>query len=248
MRTNLTSAYGLPVANADNALQIAATLGIVPWRLVERLTLVEYLTRPIDEKARKAVERFAPRPMVSFWQRPTEGDVYDAFTVEGRPWVSVYAELPNTEWPADPLVPLVFETKPAIFTTDPTQCGISVAPPSGVPNAKLQEEPGDFVKCALRVFREETGIELDSVELLAVPKDVSGRQCGQYFMPALGQVGGVFTFGHPDPQVTRSLKCILVPRSELLLLLRTTGECCTDSAVFQAFLRLGLLDHVINPA
>lgn len=239
MKSSLLSAYGLPVANSHNLRQVAEERGILPWTLIQKVPLATYLSRPnITEEEKKEVDRFAPQTEATLWERP-DGSAFTGFATVGRDWVSVYVELPNPEpgHAGDPLVPITLEFKHGMK-------GVSVAPPSGVPKKDGSES---FEQCGIRIFREETGIELQVVAILASPKAPSGRQCDQNFLPALGQYAWPLSVQPADPVSSKYLKVILMPRSELLHLLPLDGEACLDSTVLQALLYNGELNHLLYP-
>jgi hypothetical protein len=238
MKSSLLSAYGLPVANSHNLRQIARDRGVLPWRLVEQIPLADYLARPdtTDEQKTEAA-RFAPQTEATLWERP-DSTAFTGFATVGRHWVSVYVELPNPEpgHAGDPLIPITMEFKHGMKE-------VSIAPPSGVPKKNGET----FEDCGIRIFREETGIDLRDVTLLARPKATSGRQCDQCFLPALGECTQPLSVQPADPVSSMYLKVVLVPRSELLLFLPLGGEACLDSAILQALLRNGELNHLLYP-
>jgi hypothetical protein len=238
MRSSLSSAYGLPVANADNLRQVAIDRGILPWTLIQKVPLETYLSRPsITAQEKEEAIRFAPQTEATLWERP-DSTAFTGFATVGRHWVSVYVELPNPEpgHAGDPLIPITMEFKHGMKE-------VSIAPPSGVPKKNGET----FEDCGIRIFREETGIDLRDVTLLARPRATSGRQCDQCFLPALGEYTQPLSVQPADPVSSKYLKVILVPRSELLLFLPLGGEACLDSSILQALLRNGELNHLLCP-
>jgi hypothetical protein len=226
-----TTAYGLPVVTAGTVFSTLAQRGIGPWKELRCEPLLDWLGSPSRTKAELLdFARFGPKAEVVYCLKPPAGPLTEAerefigFRERARPWITTLVLLPNPDDQSDPFVVIVGEFKHGAWV-------VSIAPPSGVPNAGDRLRRNPWIACAKRVFKSETGLRLSHVRLLtAGPTPLSGRQSDQGYLPAIGLVREPIPVSpQADPVEGRYLRTLLIPwRQWLLFQTRCTEVCSRD--------------------
>lgn len=231
------TAYGFPVATAENLIEVIESLGVKPWpRLKPSLPLDEYLKSGIGEEAVLEAQRFSPRNEVVFLEQPG-GQPFTGFRSIGKDWGTVFAVLPGD------IIIIVAEWKHGTES-------LTIVPPSGVPTkAEMAIEDVSYrmAVCSKREYEEETGIELEKVIPLTnttLPgAGVSTRQSTQRFFPHLGIVKLPIVQGPRKLDTTEHLKGIAISIPEWLKFLDQGGlyEDCAGSITLLALRHLNRL-------
>lgn len=217
--------FGIPVATSATIDSVLAEFGIKPWEKVKpSMDLAEYLAGELTEQERTEATRFAPKNQVVFLEQPN-GNPFTGYRSTGKDWAAVFTLLPGD------LVPIVAEWKHGAET-------ISLAPPSGVLS---KTDNGSMEAAGRREFKEETGMELATIERLGSPNGigVSTRQSTQRFHAFLGTVVTPVNPGKSKLDATEHLKLILVPLYDWLKIIDTrVEEDCAISITHLALRKL----------
>lgn len=223
--------YGLPVATADNILDIVSELGVDPWPHTQPvMPLDNYRQLDLTEEERQELDRFAPKVEVLTLAHPG-GSIYHGFRHVGRDWAGVFTLLP------DDFVPVVGGY---LHSSDQVQVSL----PAGGPTKNEKQLADPWTACAKREFEDETGIYLDRVERLTASATViAGGQSTMRYYPCLGYPRFPIEVRRQELDESEKLGVVLMPIEEWLRFFdQGNVEDCSVTTTYLALRRLGLLN------
>jgi 8-oxo-dGTP pyrophosphatase MutT (NUDIX family) len=223
--------HGFPVLDAETVFPYLEKNGIVKWRhIAEPVTLDEYRAGDLTA-AERAELRFAPKINVLSLENPIDNSTFRGFQYRGLSWSTVFTMLPGD------LVLVVGEYKHGADE-------ITLIPPSGTPNREEREHPDAMARCAMREYREETGLELARVvSLTNNPLLLASRQMDYRYYPFMGAVKRPIVPAPVQLDQTELNMPVLIPLEEWLKLLeRGKGiDDCSLVVTYLSLYRLGRL-------
>ena len=236
---------GFPVVTAANCFDTVRSLGIKAWpKKKEKVLIVEWLKTATPGQVAD-YNRFAPKSFAVQYENPYNGDNFDAFRVEFKPYSLVFALI-------DGYVAVTAEWKHGNdkITFVPV-CGVQ-----GKAEAHLPTLAEQMMAVAFREFKEETGIELESLTPLSSSNGMyySVRNSETRCFPYLGIVKLPIEKGPTKFDDTEQLVMVLFPLEEWLNLLENNElfdqnpdyglEDCSKAATYAALRHMGRLQLI----
>lgn len=233
---------GFPVVTAANCFDIVRSLGIKAWpKKTENVPIVEWLKTATSEQVTD-YNRFAPKSFAIQHENPYNGSDFDAFRVEFKPYSLVFALI-------DGYVAITVEWKHGNdkITFVPV-CGVQ-----GKAEASLPTLAAKMMAVGFREFKEETGIELESLTPLSSSNGMyySVRNSETRCFPYLGTVKLPIEKGLTKFDDTEQLVMVLFPLEEWVKLLEDNElfeqnpdfglEDCSRAATYAALRHMGRL-------
>lgn len=203
-----------PVVTAENCFDVILGLGIKKWPTVWEKQAEEYLSTATKEQ-KKDFERFGPKIFVARHTDPS-GNPYDGFGASFKPAALVFIIIEDE-----------FGNK-MVLTTAEYKHGndrITIVPIAGVAG---KEELGlplieQMEKTAYREAKEESGIDLDSVESLGPSDGIYSvvRNANVAMFPFLGKIKLPMQKGSTKLDDNEHVVMIAFPINEWLKLIET---------------------------
>jgi 8-oxo-dGTP pyrophosphatase MutT (NUDIX family) len=237
---------GWPVVTAENCFSVISGLGIKAWpKKSDSVPVIEWLKTATPEQVTD-YNRLAPKSYAIKHMNPYNGEDFDAFRVEFKPYSLVFALIDNK------YVAVTAEWKHGNdrITIVPV-CGVA-----GKAEAHLSTLAERMAATAIREFREETGFELEGVEPLSSSNGMfySVRNSMTQCFPYLGVLKTPLVKGPTKFDNTEHLAMVLFPLEEWLKLLEDNSlfdqhpefglEDCSRAATYAALRAMGRLKLV----
>lgn len=216
--------YDLPLANADNILEIIQSSGISNWKTIASPIAVEdYPDVNLTDQEKKIKRRL--RIEVSKFLSPS-GEVFNGFRLSGGKGTRVFTLLDEG------LIPICAEFQHG--------CGeVLFDLPGGV-----LEPDEDPAVCAKREFEEESGIILKGViSLSLVGMPISARYLGSRNFSFIGVANDPVELKLQKLDVNEHIKAVLVNLDDWLKLIdREVVQAYSVSTTFLAMRRLKMFE------
>ncbi len=203
--------FGWPVVNAQNCFDIIRQRGICTWPQIKEQDINSYLANGTE--AQKLIcERFGPKVIVATHENPHTKKPFDGFKITSKPCAIVFALIED-------MVPVTAEWKHG-------NNRITIVPIAGVPGKEEERLPTLAKKMqatALREWREETGTDLASAELLG-PRDglfFEVRKTDSCYFPFLGKVKEPIKKRPAKFDAEEHLAMVVFPLKEWVTLIET---------------------------
>ncbi len=198
----MKTAFGLPVANADNIFDVFKSLGMVKWeKCGEPIPIQDYLKRELSEEEVKDL-RYMPKIEVAHFLDPS-GKVFRGFRSRGYNGVVVFTILPGD------LVPVCAEFRHGCEE-------IMLDLPGGLVESG-EEDPAVRAK---KEMEEESGIVLDHViPLSSIGTVLFARQMNSRNFSFIGVPKEPIVVRKQDLDLSEYLKIVLAPLGEWLTLI-----------------------------
>ncbi|MBI2057850.1 MAG: NUDIX domain-containing protein [Candidatus Yanofskybacteria bacterium] len=216
--------YGLPLANADNILEVVKSLGIASWKIIANPVAVkDYQEVDLTSQEIKIKRRFETK--ISQFLNPN-GEVFKGFHLTGGSGTRVFTVLDED------FVPVCAEFQHG--------CGeIIFDLPGG--NLELDEDPA---VCAKREFEDESGIVLERVVSLGSKgMPVSARSLDARNFSFIGVAKCPLVVNSQSLDKSEFLKVVLVNLSDWLKLIeREMVQSYSASTTLLAMRRLKMFE------
>ena len=232
-----------PVFTASGIFQGVRDLGIKSWpKVSDPVAITDYLRDATPDQL-KTYDRFAPKGSVVYHTNPHNGQPFDGFKVDFKPYACVFALI-------DGMVPVTAEWKHG-------NDRITLVPVCGVPGkaedgcTTLEEK---MRATAIREWNEETGTQLKSLVALSGPDGIYStvRNCRVQCFPFLGEVEDGAVPGATKFDETEQLQMVMVPLVEWIKLITTNKlwaqnpdfglEACTRDVTWAALYEMDMLN------
>jgi hypothetical protein len=245
MKPSTSTYLGFPVVTAENCFDTVRGLGIKAWpKKTENVPIVEWLKTATPEQVAD-YNRFAPKSFAVQHENPYNNTDFDAFRVEFKPYTLVFALI-------DGYVAVTAEWKHGNdkITFVPV-CGVQSKAEAGLSTLAEKMKAVGF-----REFKEETGVELESLTPLSSSNGMyySVRNSETRCFPYLGVVKTPIEKGPTKFDDTEQLVMVLFSLEEWIKLLESNElfdqnpefglEDCSRAATYAALRLMGRLQLV----